>query len=105
MSAFSDGMDAIYGDDNVAVDAIYRPGGAGDGVPVRAIKTDTEDTASYGRSAVILTGVMIQVRKSEVQTAGKGDTFRIGTTTYFVHADPRLDPLELEWSCEVKPVT
>lgn len=100
LSAFSEAIDAIFADENVAEDAIWRAGGAGAGVPVRVIRKSPDEIASFGASRAILLSVIVAVRGSEVASPASGDKVQIGTVVFEIIAEPRRDSLGLVWECE-----
>lgn len=100
LSAFSEAVDVIFTDDNVAEDAVWRVGGTGVGVPVRVIRKSPDEIASFGASRAILPAVIIAVRGSEVASPATGDTVQIGAAVFDIIAEPRRDSLGLAWECE-----
>lgn len=45
MNAFAAAIDLLFEDPNMAVDALYRAGGAGSGTPVRVIRKAPDQLA------------------------------------------------------------
>jgi hypothetical protein len=103
MNAFAAAVDALFGDPNLARDAIWRAGGSGDGTPVRVVLRTPDQVASFGAGRFVTTGRMLDVRTAEVPVLGPGDTFEIGTEIFAVQGEPLRDAEGLIWSAEVKP--
>ena len=102
-AAFRAAIDAIFRDGNVAEDALWRAGGAGDGIVVRVIRKSPDEVVGFGDSRAVLPTVMIDVRRSDVADPAAGDTVEIGTLVFEIIGTPVLDSLGLVWSCEAAP--
>jgi len=101
MTALSDANDALYGDDNIAVDATWRSGGAGDGTGVRIIRTAPDKAARFGQSHLVVATDVFDVRRSEVAAAAEGDTATLACGTVLtVIGTPMLDEERLNFTCE-----
>ena len=70
-------VDALFDDPNLASDALWRAGGAGDGLPVRVRRRTPEGIVGLGGNQFDLNAVLIDVRLSEVPSPAKGDTFEV----------------------------
>lgn len=103
MDAFAASTDALFTDPNIARDALWRAGGAGDGVAVRVITKRPDQAAGFGDSRAILPTMLIDVRQSEVPNAATGDTVEIEGDTFEIIATPVADSLGLVWTCEAAP--
>jgi hypothetical protein len=99
-AAFGVAIDAIFRDANVAEDAIWRAGGAGDGVPVRVIRKSPDDVVGFGSSRAVMATVLIDVRVSEVASPASGDTAEISGDVFEIIGTPMRDNLALLWTCE-----
>ena len=103
MDAFAAATDALFADPNIARDALWRAGGAGDGVVVRVITKRPDQVVGFGDSRAILPTMLIDVRRSEVPSAAAGDTVEIEGDTFEIIATPVADSLGLVWTCEAAP--
>lgn len=100
LDAFAAAIDAIFRDANVAEDAVWRAGGAGDGVTVRVVRKSPDRIVGFGDSRAILPSVLIDVRRSDVAAPAVGDTVEIAGDVFEVIAAPVVDSLGLVWTCE-----
>lgn len=102
MGALAAMVNASFRDPNLALDAIYRAGGAGGGASVRIIRRAPDRTATFGESRFVTDTNLIDVRTSEVAALDAGDTFQIGAEIYAVQGQPTRDSDRLVWSAEVR---
>lgn len=105
MTAFAAAIGAMFRDRNMGVDALYRAGGSGDGVPVRVIRRAPDRFGNFGEGRFVAEAVLIDVRISDVAQLARGDTFEIGAELFEVRSDPVRDSERLIWAAEarVKP--
>jgi len=102
MDVITAAIDAIFGDPNIAVDAIYRSGGAGDGVPARVILRRPDVIGQWGSVPFVAAAVYVDVRAADVPTPSIGDTLTIGPDVVVVHSEPVRDSSRLIWSLEAR---
>ena len=102
MTAFDLAAKAILADANMASDAIYRAGGQGAGVTVRAIRRAPDRAATFGDGRFLSDTVLLDVAVADIPTLEKGDTFQIGAVVYTVRSDPARDVERLFWTAEVR---
>ena len=100
MTAFSDTIDIIFTDGNMAEDAVWRAGGNGPPVNVRIIRNAPDETVRFGSSRAILPTVMIAVRVSDMAQPAAGDTAEIAGVGFEIIAEPARDQTGLIWGCE-----
>lgn len=100
MTVFSAATDALFADQNIAVDAIWRAGGAGAGTVVRVITRRPDQVVGFGDSRAVLPTLLIDVRRSEVAEPASGDTVEIDGELFEIIAAPSIDNLRLVWTCE-----
>jgi hypothetical protein len=103
MSIFSQAIDDLFTDSNLAAEAIWRAGGLGAEIAVRVITRRPDQVVGFGDSRAILPTTLIDVRRSEVSEPGSGDTVEIDGEVFEVIATPTLDSLRLVWTCEAAP--
>jgi hypothetical protein len=102
MNAFAVATDLIFADRHLAVDALWRAAGAGDGVAVRVIKQRPDRIASFGEGRFVTDSVLIDVRVSDVPVLAPGDTFEIAGVIYTVRGEPVRDGERLTWGSEAR---
>lgn len=103
MDAFAVATDVLFADPNIAVDAIWRAGGAGTGTAVRVVTRGPDQVIGFGDSRAVLPTLLIDVRRSEVAEPASGDTVEIDGETFEVISSPTIDSLRLVWTCEAAP--
>ena len=103
MSAFTAAIDDLFADPNIARDAVWRPGGTGDGIPVRAIARRPDRIAEFGETRVAVPTAVFDVRVSEVTVIAEGDTLEIDGTGFAVQGEPLKDAEGLVWTVEARP--
>lgn len=100
MSTFPPAIDAIFADNNIGEDAIWRAGGVGAGVPVRIIRKSPDKIIGFGDSRVVISSVLVDVRTSEIALPAAGDTVEIAGGVFDIIAEPTADTLRFVWTCE-----
>ncbi|WP_348625425.1 hypothetical protein [Methylobacterium sp. 77] len=104
------GVDAIFDDPNLAIDAIWRAGGGSDGVSVRVIRKSPEAVVGLAGNQFDLNATLIDVRLSEVAVPAKGDAVDLldddgeVTETLIVIGMAKIDTRRLVRTCEVAAV-
>lgn len=101
MDAFSAATDALFADPNIARDAIWRAGGAGDGVAVRVVTRRPDQVVGFGDSRAVLPVMLIDVRRSELPNPASGDTVEVDGETFEIITMPTIDGMRLVWTCEL----
>lgn len=107
MSTFSLAVDAMFNDPNMAEDAIWRAGGAGEGLSVRIRYRSPEAIVGLQGNQFDLIATLIEIRLSEVAEPAKGDIVDIldeeGAIreTVQVTGLSRIDARKLVRTCEV----
>ncbi|PQO22051.1 hypothetical protein C2I36_14995 [Rhodobacteraceae bacterium WD3A24] len=103
MTAFSAAIDAIFADPNMAVDAIWKAGGSGSGVSLRAVRRSPDQIATFGESRFVSDTTTLDIRVSEAPTLTEGDTLEVGSETFQVIGEPMQDSDRLVWTVEARP--
>lgn len=103
MALFADVIDDLFADPNIARDAVWRPGGSGDGIPVRAIARRPDREVEFGDIAVHAATAVFEVRASEVPNPAEGDTIALGGETFVVQGEPARDAERLVWTLDTRP--
>ena len=102
VSAFDDAVDASFDDDNIGLDALWRPSGQGDGSAVRVVLKTPQEIVGVRDTQFNLPAVLIDVRVSEIAAPATGDTVEIVDTgvLYDVTGLSTLDSQGLVQTCE-----
>ncbi|MBF0354963.1 MAG: hypothetical protein HQL43_06995 [Alphaproteobacteria bacterium] len=103
MNAFDFAIDDLFADPNIARTALYRAGGNGDGIPVRAIARRPDLEVGFGNIAVHTATAMFEVRVSEVPNPAPGDSITIDGETFIVQGEPERDAERLIWNLDTRP--
>ena len=102
MGAFDQAARAIFADKNMASDAIFRAGGSGVAVAIRAIRRAPDRFANFGEGRFLSDTVLVDVQTADLPLLSTGDTIQIGLVVYEVRSDPLRDPQRLIWTAEVR---
>ena len=66
MNAFALAADTLFGDQNLALDALWRAGGAGPGVAIRSIRRSLDRALEFGDGRFVKVGMRMQVRVDSI---------------------------------------
>lgn len=103
MTAFAAATDVLFADPHLARDAVYRPAGAGDGIPVRVMLRRPDRIESFGEARIASSTTMLDLRVSEVAEPVAGDTIELDGRMVVVQGTPLLDAEGLVWSLDTRP--
>ncbi len=103
MTAFAAATDVLFADPHLARDAVYRPGGSGDGIPVRVMLRRPDRIESFGETRIASSTTVLDLRVSEVPESRAGDTLALDGRTVVVQGTPLLDALGLVWTLDTRP--
>jgi hypothetical protein len=102
VTAFATAATAMFRDPNIAVDALYRPGGIGVGVAIRVIRSAPDQVAAFGEGRFVTDTVLIAVCVADAPDLASGDTIEVDGVVFGVRADPVRDADRLVWSFEAR---
>jgi len=102
VTAFAIAATALFRDPNIAVDALYRPGGIGVGVAIRVIRSAPDQVAAFGEGRFVTDTVLIAVCVADAPDLASGDTIEVDGLLFEVRADPGRDADRLVWSVEAR---
>jgi hypothetical protein len=102
VTAFTAAAAALFRDPNMAVDALYRPGGIGSGVAIRVIRSAPDQVAAFGEGRFVTDTVLIAVCVADAPDLASGDTIEADGVLFEVRADPVRDADRLVWSVEAR---
>jgi hypothetical protein len=103
MTAFAAAIDALFADPNLALDAVYRPGGADPGVPVRIVVRRPDRVSEFGETRIVAETTAVDVRVSDIAALAEGDTIQADGTVYIIQGEPIRDAERLVWTIEARP--
>ena len=104
MTAFKAATDVLFADPHLARDAVYRPAGTGDGIPVRVMLRRPNRIESFGETRIASSMTMLDVRISEVAEPVAGDTLDLDGRTVVVQGSPILDTEGLVYTIDTRPL-
>lgn len=102
MTAFTAAATAMFRDPNIAVDALYRPGGTGAGVSIRVVFSSPDQLAAFGEGRFVTDTVLIAVRVADAPDLAESDTVEINGSLYTIRSAPIRDADRLVWSAEAR---
>ena len=103
MTAFTAAIDALFADPNFALDAVYRPGGADPGVPVRIVVRRPDRVSEFGETRIVAETTVFDVRVSDIAALAEGDTIEADGTVYIIQGEAIRDAERLVWTVEARP--
>lgn len=103
MALFAEVIDTLFGDPNMASDAVYTPEG---GVPVlvRVVTRRADDIASFGDARLWSETTRIDLRVAEVASPRPGDRIEIDSEAFLIQGEPVRDRERLVWTVDLRPV-
>ena len=102
-TAFAAALDALFADPNLGVDAVFRAGGAGPGVPIRVIVRQPDRIGTFGETRIAAATTTVDLRVAEVAAPAAGDTIEVDGTVYTIQGEPVRDAARLLWTAELRP--
>lgn len=103
MTAFAAAMDALFADPHLARDAVWRPGGAGDGVSVRVIARRPDRLVDFAGARIVSATALFDLRVAEAPGVAEGDTLEVNGEVFMVQGVPQRDAERLVWTVETWP--
>ena len=103
MTIFAAALVSLFADPNIGVDAIWRPGGGGPGIPLRVVRRSPDDELQFGGSTMIAETNRIDAIISQCPDLRSGDTFEIEGEDFVVQGAPIRDRDRLLWQIELRP--
>ncbi len=68
---------SLFAVPELARDAVWRAGGLGDGVPVRAVVRLADRVTEFGMTRIASGAALVEVRASEVAAPAEGDAITV----------------------------
>jgi hypothetical protein len=102
VTAFTAAVDTLFTDPNIAMDAIYRAGGADPGMPVRAIVRQPDRIGTFGETRIATETTIIDIRTSDINAPAEGDIIEMDGAVYIIQGEPIRDAERLVWTIEAR---
>lgn len=102
MSVFSDAIDALFTDPNIARDALYVAGG-GEALLVRVIERRPDVVSEFAGGRIASATAVFDLRVSEVAAPRPGDRIELDGEAFLVQGEPRRDAARLVWTLDTRP--
>jgi hypothetical protein len=103
VSAFAAATDVLFADPHLARDAVYRPGGVGDGIPVRVMLRRPDRIEGFGEARIASSTTVLDVRISEIAEPVAGDKLALDGRTVVVQGTPIIDAEGLVYTLDTRP--
>lgn len=102
MTVLAAAIDDLFADPNLARDALWRAGGAGQSVSVRVILHQPDRIAGFGETRLVSATAVVEVRTADVPALAAGDSFEIAGESFVVQGEPVRDGERLVWTAELR---
>ena len=102
MSLFADAIDTLFGDPNMARDAVYTPEG-GAPVLVRVVTRRADDVSSIGDARIWSETTRVDLRVAEVPAPRPGDRVEVDGDAFLIQGEPVRDRERLVWTVDLRP--
>jgi len=102
MTLFVDAIDTLFGDPNMARDAVYTPEG-GAPVLVRVVTRRADDVSSIGDARIWSETTRVDLRVAEVPAPRPGDRVEVDGDAFLIQGEPVRDRERLVWTVDLRP--
>jgi hypothetical protein len=102
MSIFAAAIETLFGDPNMARDAVYTSTGGAPSL-VRVIMRRADDITGFGEARLWSETTRIDLRVSEVPNPRPGDRIEIDGEGYLIQGEPVRDRERLVWTLTLHP--
>jgi hypothetical protein len=96
-------VDDLFADPILARPALWRPGGTGDGVPVRVIARRPDQVVDFSGARIATATTLFDIRVTEAADLAEGDTLEVDGEVLVVQGVPLRDAARLVWMVEARP--
>ena len=97
MSAFSDAIDDLFADPNLAVTVSYQ------GRSIRALVRRPDRDVEFSDITVQTGTALFEIRRQDIPAPQAGDIIIHDGDSFVVQGEPRLDAERLVWTIDVRP--
>jgi hypothetical protein len=102
MSLFADAIDNLFGDPNIARDAVYIADGAAPRL-VRLVTRRADEVTGFGDTRLWSDTTRIDLRVAEVANPRPGDRVEIDGDAFLIQGEPVRDRERLVWTIDLRP--
>jgi hypothetical protein len=102
VTAFTGAIDALFADPNLGADAIYRAGGSGEAITLRAIIRQPDRVGTFGETRIAIETTIFDIRTSDIAAPAEGDTIERNGIVYVIQGEPIRDAERLIWTIEAR---
>ena len=102
MSIFALAIDTLFGDPNIARDAVYIAD-AGSPVLIRVVTRRADDVSSFGEARIWSETTRIDLRVAEVVQPRPGDRVEMDGEAFLIQGEPVRDRERLVWTIDLRP--
>jgi hypothetical protein len=102
MSIFALAIDTLFGDPNIARDAVYIAD-AGSPVLIRVVTRRADDVSSFGEARIWSETTRIDLRVAEVVQPRPGDRVEMDGEAFLIQGEPVRDRERLIWTIDLRP--
>ena len=102
MSIFALAMDTLFGDPNIARDAVYI---SDVGAPrlVRVVTRRADDISNFGDARIWSETTRVDLRVAEVVQPRPGDRLEMDGEAFLIQGEPVRDRERLVWTIDLRP--
>ena len=97
MTAFTDALDDLFADPNMAVAVTYQ------GSPVRALVRRPDRDIEFSDITVQTGTALFEIRRQDIPAPQAGDIIHHDGDSFVVQGEPRLDAERLIWTLDTRP--
>ena len=97
MTAFTDALDDLFADPNMAVAVTYQ------GSPVRALVRRPDRDIEFSDITVQTGTALFEIRRQDIPAPQAGDIIIHDGDNFVVQGEPRLDAERLIWTLDTRP--
>ena len=101
MSLFADAIDTLFGDPNMARDAVYTPEG-GAPILVRVVLRRADEVTGFGDARLWSETTRVDLRVAEVPAPRPGDRIEIDSELFLIQGEPVRDRERLVWTVDLR---
>jgi len=102
MSIFALTMDTLFGDPNIARDAVYIAD-AGSPVLIRVVTRRADDISNFGDARIWSETTRVDLRVAEVVQPRPGDRLEMDGEAFLIQGEPVRDRERLVWTIDLRP--